>query len=81
MQYINQQMHSIQYNKIQIIMSISSSMFWYRNAILWEPTKTKEHKFQATIQVFIAINPVPKHVGADTHLVLYFTECICWLIY
>jgi hypothetical protein len=53
--------------KIQIIMCISSYMFWYRNATLWESTKTKEHKTHATIQVFIAINPVPKHVGSDTH--------------
>lgn len=47
-------------------------MFWYRNAIFWESTKTKEHKSHVTIQVFIAINPVPKYVGADPHHALYF---------
>jgi len=64
-------MHSILY-KIQIIMSISSSIFWNRNAIIWESTKTKEHKSHAAIQVLIAISPVSTHVGADTQHALYF---------
>jgi len=77
MQYINQQMDSLQYNKIQINMSISSSTFWYRNALLWESTKTKEHKSHATFQVFITISPVPKHVGVATHHALYFIVFYC----
>jgi hypothetical protein len=46
--YINQQMHSIKHNKIQIIKYNSwqlsnSYMFQYQSAILKESTKTKEH--------------------------------------